>query len=109
MAKYKHYFHRSEYQIALDNYRRARRRGDAADAHCWLKTADMHLRVADRFDEGMRAALLRDLTTEKAETQTAERESRRQSRAAQASLDKLMADVDRRFEEEMAAEEEEDS
>jgi hypothetical protein len=60
MARYRHLFHRSEYQIALHNYRRARRRGDAADAQRWLKAADMHLRVAHRFDEGVHRSMVRD-------------------------------------------------
>jgi hypothetical protein len=60
MAKYRDLFHRSEYQIALQNYRRARRRGDVVDAQRWIKLADMHLRVADRFDEGVHADRIRD-------------------------------------------------
>jgi hypothetical protein len=51
---------RSDYQDALVRYHAARRRGDSADAQRWLKTADMHLRVAHRFDEGVHRSLVRD-------------------------------------------------
>jgi hypothetical protein len=48
---------RSDYQDALVRYHAARRRGDSADAQRWLKIADMHLRVVDRFDEGVRRSM----------------------------------------------------
>jgi hypothetical protein len=64
--KLRRIFRRSEYLRALDNYRRARRRGDAADAQRWIKVADMHLRVAHRFDEGVHRSMARDTELAKA-------------------------------------------
>ena len=66
MARYRHLFHRSEYQIALHNYRRARRRGDAAEAQRWIRIADMHLRVADRFDDRVHTNGIREADLAKA-------------------------------------------
>jgi len=51
---------RSDYQDALVRYHAARRRGDSADAQRWLKIADMHLRVVDRYDDGVRKFLERE-------------------------------------------------
>ncbi len=67
----KRLFRRSQYETALDHYRKARRRGDVVEAHRWLKLADMHLRVADRFDMGVHASMLRDSEREEARARAA--------------------------------------
>jgi hypothetical protein len=111
MAKYKHLFHRSEYQIALHNYRRARRRGDVANAQRWLKAADMHLRVDDRFQAGLHAGLMREIEYEEAKLrdanlrrENATLEKVDASSDAYASLERLMDKVDRTTDEELEEE-----
>jgi hypothetical protein len=88
--KYRRLFHRSEYQQALDNYRKARRRGDAADAQRWIRIADMHLRVADRFDEGVHAALVRETELTEARTREQAEQNRLSTVRPQRSLDELI-------------------
>ncbi|HEX5006540.1 MAG TPA: hypothetical protein VFV70_05475 [Hyphomonadaceae bacterium] len=62
---------RSDYQDALVRYHAARRRGDSADAQRWLKVADMHLRLTDRFDEGLHRSMTRDMARPASRTKTA--------------------------------------
>ena len=106
MAKYRHLFRRSDYQIALHNYRKARRRGDAADAQRWLKTADTHLRVADRFDAGVHRSMVRDSELLKARAAAEAPADRKEDRYSQLrQLDELercmMADFAAGWEPEM--------
>ena len=106
---------RSEYETALVHYHAAKRRGDFTGAQNWLKLADMHLRVSDRFDAGVHVRLMRDLEYEEASVR-AEKLAREKAasdnaegaRVAQASLDLLMDELDRRFEAEREADTEDD-
>jgi hypothetical protein len=76
MSKRKHFFRRSEYGIALDHYRKARRRGDAVEAQRWLKLADMHLRITDRFEAGVNLNMQRDARLRETRARAAERSGR---------------------------------
>jgi hypothetical protein len=104
---------RSEYEDALVRYHSAKRRGDSADAGRWLKTADMHLRVADRFAEGVHVALLRETTEEKAKEKFAllmqDKFSMQESFDRYASQETLTQLIERRLQERLEAEEEDES
>jgi hypothetical protein len=96
---------RSDYEDALVRYHAAKRRGDSADAGRWLKVADMHLRVADRFAEGAHVALLRETTEEKAKEKFAlmmqeQRSGQKAPVDTYAALEKHLAEAERRWLEE---------
>ena len=104
--KLRRIFRRSEYLGALDNYRKARRRGDAADAQRWIKVADMHLRLADRFDTGVYATLMREIGYQEAKARSVKLAEDRAafqeaeaSRIAAAALDKVMDGLEPRLRE----------
>jgi len=51
---------KSEYEFALNLARKERRRGDVIAADRWLKHADRHLAIADRFRASTDASMLWD-------------------------------------------------
>ena len=95
---------RSEYQAALVQYQAAKRRGDPVAAQHWLKLADMHLQVADRFKTGVHTKLMREIeyaeAQARAEKLAADKAASGRAKAstdAQTALDRYMAELDRRF------------
>jgi TPR repeat protein len=86
-------FHRSDYETALDHYRKAKRRGDVVDAQRWLKLADMHLRVADRFDAGVNVAMERDADLRHAQVNEQVKLEQRRARCASASMEGISKPV----------------
>jgi hypothetical protein len=85
---------RSDYETALIHYRNARRQGDIAGAQRWIKLADMHLRLADRFDEGVHAAMIREAEREEAQARECAEKERLSTVRAQKSLDEHMREFE---------------
>jgi hypothetical protein len=109
LRKYRTSFRRSDYAFAVLNYRKARRRGDAAEAQRWLRIADTHLRVSDRFDRGVHTGLMSEIEFEEAKVRLAKLEedilaSHESSRAIASlkSLNRRMNDAGLRHAEALA-------
>jgi len=87
----------SEYQFALNLARKERRRGDVIAADRWLKHADRHLAIAERFRASIDASMLRDAELSAARVrESAQREDLLRARA-QASLQKELWKIEESF------------
>jgi hypothetical protein len=88
---------KSEYEFALNLARKERRRGDVIAADRWLKHADRHLAIADRFRASRDASMLREAELSAARVrESANREELLRVRA-QASLQKELWKIEESF------------